>query len=181
MLTESERRDLLALARRAVDAKVRREPAPPLPDQPGLRRPAGAFITLTALSELRGCIGYPEADQPLAAVVVRCAALAASEDPRFPPVTPGELVSLRIELSVLGPVEPVTDPSVIVVGRDGLIVEQGLRRGLLLPQVAIEWGWDRDALLAHTCQKAGLPPDAWRTGARVFKFAADVFHEPDDR
>lgn len=180
MLTESERGDLLALARRAVDAKVRRDPAPALPNHPGLHRPAGAFVTLTARGELRGCIGYPEADQPLASVVARCAALAASEDPRFPPITPGELADLRVELSVLGPVEPVTDPSSIVVGRDGLIVEQGLRRGLLLPQVAIEWGWDRDAFLAHTCQKAGLAPDSWRTGARVFKFVADVFHESED-
>lgn len=177
MLTDAERCDLLALARLAVTASVRRESRPALPQGPGLHRPAGAFVTLTEHHELRGCIGYPDADQPLAAVVARCAASAATDDPRFPPVTPDELADLLVEISVLGPLEVVTDPSSIVVGRDGLIIELGHRRGLLLPQVAIEWGWDRDAFLTHTCLKAGVPADAWRTGARLFKFEAEVFAE----
>ena len=177
MLNESERRDLLDLARRAVTARVRRTPPPSLPSDPRLQALAGAFVTLTERTELRGCIGYPEADQPLASVVARCAAAAASEDPRFPPVTSEELAHLFLEISVLGPLEAVHDPSSIIVGRHGLIVDQGFHRGLLLPQVAVDWQWDRDTFLAHTCLKAGLSSDAWRTGARLFRFEAEVFAE----
>jgi AmmeMemoRadiSam system protein A len=180
-LTDGQRRHLLSLARLAVEATVTAGQPPAVPDHPPLLRPAGAFVTLTAQQELRGCIGYPMPDRPLASVVVRCAALAATEDPRFPRVTACELTNLRIEISVLGALLPVGDPSTIVVGRDGLIVEDGFHRGLLLPQVAVEWGWDRDTFLAHTCRKAGLAPDAWRTGAQLFKFAAEVFAETEPR
>jgi AmmeMemoRadiSam system protein A len=102
---------------------------------------------------------------------------AAREDPRFAPVSPSELDDLDIEVSVLGPLEQI-DPfaaDAIVIGRHGLVVEQGRRRGLLLPQVATEWNMDRETFLGHTCAKAGLPADAWRRGATVYRFAADVF------
>lgn len=104
---------------------------------------------------------------------------AALEDPRFQPVESGEVAQIDIEISVLGPVEEVEDPTAIEVGRDGLVVEQGSRRGLLLPQVATEWGWDRETFLAQTCLKAGLPADAWKRGAQVFRFQAEVFGETE--
>ena len=102
---------------------------------------------------------------------------ACSSDPRFPPLAPTELDSIDIEISLLGPTETISGPQEIVVGRDGLIVERGRQRGVLLPQVAAEWNWDAEAFLAHTCRKAGLPPDAWRQGASVSRFEAEVFGE----
>lgn len=177
MLTRTERQALLRLARLALTARVTGALDPALPDVASLHRPAGAFVTLTARSELRGCIGHPEADQALAGVVSRCAAAAATEDPRFDPVTPAELAGILVEVSVLGALERVHDPSTIVVGRHGLIVEQGVRRGLLLPQVATEWRWDWQTFVSQTCRKAGLRPDAWRTGASILSFEAEVFGE----
>jgi AmmeMemoRadiSam system protein A len=107
----------------------------------------------------------------------RCAADAASRDPRFDPVATEELPNLEIEVSVLGPLEAIDPhtPGAVVVGRHGLVVEQGPRRGLLLPQVATEWGWTTEQFLRQTCVKAGLAPDAWQRGARVSRFSADVF------
>jgi uncharacterized protein (TIGR00296 family) len=109
--------------------------------------------------------------------VPRCAVAAGTTDPRFPPITPQELDELDIEISLLGPLEPVAGPQDIQIGRHGLVVEQGWQRGLLLPQVATEWQWDAETFLAHTCHKAGLPRDAWKHGAQVFRFEAEVFGE----
>lgn len=178
MLTELDRRRLLEVAREAIAARLRGVPYDPPPAEGALAARAGAFVSVHRGVELRGCIGYVERDRPLVEVVARAAAAAATEDPRFPPVTEAELPHLTLEISVLGPVEPVDRIDEIVVGRHGLIVEDGWRRGLLLPQVATEWGWDRDAFLDHTCLKAGLPADAWRRGARVFRFEAEVFSGP---
>ena len=143
-----------------------------------LRR--GAFVTLRIGGELRGCLGHIGADRPLGGLIPGLAVSAAHEDPRFPPLSPDELDRVRIEVSVLsGPrvVDP-KDPSSIVIGRDGLIVEQGNARGLLLPQVAPELGWGPAQLLEATCEKAGLPKGAWREpGTRVLTFQADVFEE----
>ncbi len=126
---------------------------------------------------LRGCIGYPDSQLPLIDVVERCAVSAAVSDPRFPPVTLSEWESVELEISVLGPMEIVRDVSEIEVGRHGLVVEFGRRRGLLLPQVATEWAWNASEFAAQTCMKAGLPRDAWQKGARLFKFEAEVFGE----
>jgi AmmeMemoRadiSam system protein A len=115
----------------------------------------------------------------LATVVPQCAVSAATGDPRFEAVSAAELDRCVIEISVLGPITVVHDPGEIVVGRDGLIVEQNWRRGLLLPQVAVEYGWDREGFLARTCAKAGLPPDAWRHGANISRFGAEVFDDAD--
>lgn len=134
-------------------------------------------MTLHARGGLRGCIGHVEADDQLGRVVARCAVAACSTDPRFPPVAPSELEELEIELSLLGPLESIDRADLIEIGRHGLVIEQGRRRGLLLPQVAVEWGWDREAFLAHTCLKAGLPRDAWTKGAQIWRFEAEVFDE----
>jgi AmmeMemoRadiSam system protein A len=140
---------------------------------------AGAFVTIRKKGQLRGCIGYPEPERPLLDVVEHCAVSAAISDPRFPPLTAAEWDDVALELSVLGPIEPVDHISEVVIGRDGLIVEFGRRRGLLLPQVAVEWNWNAEEFAAQTCVKAGLPPDAWPRGAKLFKFEAEVFSETE--
>jgi uncharacterized protein len=181
MLTHVERGALLRFARDTIAAHLSGG-APPSPvqlDDP--RHHAGAFVTLHVGHELRGCIGQPGSDRPLDDVVAHCAVAAATEDPRFPPLTAGELPQVDIEISVLTPIRRVDDVREIEVGRDGLIVRDGFRRGLLLPQVATERGWDRDTFLSHTCLKAGLRPDAWRAGAEVSRFQAEVFSEHSER
>jgi len=178
MFTEAQRATLIAIARHAIEQAVAGTvvEAPPLADAPPA---SGAFVTIKRDSELRGCIGTLECRRPLADEVAHVAVSAAREDPRFAPLRPAELNDISIEVSILGPLEPVdpADPAAIIVGRHGLVVEHGRRRGLLLPQVASEWGWNRDEFLAHTCRKAGLPPDAWRHGATVYRFEAEVFGE----
>jgi len=181
MLTPAQRRALLDLARASVTARVTGT-APPAPDSADLPDvQAAAFVSLHRRGDLRGCIGSLERDEALADVVARCAASAATEDPRFPPVIPAELPAMDLEISVLGPLERIdpVDPAAVEIGRHGLVVEQGGRRGLLLPQVAVEWGWDRETFLAHACRKAGLPADAWRTGAVAYRFEALVFGEAE--
>lgn len=179
MLSPASRRALLDLARAAVAARVSGRPAPALDDEdlPDLK--AGAFVTLRRGGQLRGCIGHIEADRPVAEVVARVAASAATEDPRFGSVLPAELWDLDVEVSVLGPLERIDplDAAAIEIGRHGLVIEQGRHRGLLLPQVATEWGWDRETFLSHLCAKAVLPPDAWHRGATVYRFEAHVFSE----
>ncbi len=178
MLNPTQRAALLGLARDAIEAHLARRPMPVVDPAAGLLElRGGAFVTLRRGGELRGCIGNPESDDPLADTVMRCAVAAASEDPRFDPVTAGEFRLLEIEVSVLTPVEPVGDVHEIEVGRHGLVAEQDNRRGLLLPQVATEWGWDREMFIAQACVKAGLRPGAWRTGARLYRFEAEVFAE----
>jgi AmmeMemoRadiSam system protein A len=175
MLSESQKSALLSLARESVVATIARSQLPRLPvDLPDA---SGVFVTLKRRGELRGCLGTLQCQRGLAAEVVRCAADAATEDPRFPPVSPDELSDVAVEVSVLGPLEPI-DPmafDVIVIGRHGLVAEQGFRRGLLLPQVATEWDWTVEQFLRQTCLKAGLAPDAWQHGARISRFEAEVF------
>jgi len=174
-LSAEDRRSLLETARRAIaDELAGRPPASPASDGVFALR-SGVFVSLHNHGGLRGCIGYPDGEQPLGVTVPRCAVAAATGDPRFAAVTEAELPEVDIEISVLTPVVRVTNPADIDVGRDGLIVEQHAHRGLLLPQVAAEWGWDRDAFLAQTCVKAGLPRDAWKRGASIFRFQAEVF------
>jgi AmmeMemoRadiSam system protein A len=178
-LTDNEQQALLQIARASVSATIGTESYRPAKAAGGLMVCAGAFVTLRLNGELRGCIGYIERDRPLVEVIARCAAAAATEDPRFSPLTADELTYVRVEISVLGPLERFTDPREVEVGRHGVVVQVGLRRGLLLPQVAIEWHWDRHTFLAQTCLKAGLAPDAWRTGAELYRFEALVFGEDD--
>jgi AmmeMemoRadiSam system protein A len=169
---------LLQLARRALAARVRREPAP-VPERGGsLDVPHGAFVTIHCHGDLRGCLGRLDPDEPLGDTVARLAASVSDSDPRFSPVQPAELDAIEVEVSVLTPEREVTSVFEIEIGRHGLIVEQGGRRGLLLPQVATEYGWDAETFASHTCVKAGLPADAWRRGARVLVFEAQVFGDP---
>jgi AmmeMemoRadiSam system protein A len=180
-LDGSQRKALIGIARRALDRYVGTGKVPHEVVVPGkLAAPGAAFVTITKNGRLRGCIGYTEAVAPLFKVVQECAVAAATEDPRFPPVTPNELPSLRVEISVLTPLFPIR-PEDVEVGRHGLMVAQGGMRGLLLPQVPVEWGWDRETFLDQTCVKAGLPPTAWRHGATLRAFTAEVFGEEDKK
>jgi AmmeMemoRadiSam system protein A len=179
MISQEARKRLLDLARAALVARVRGERLPSPPDDLDIPA-AGAFVTLHCDGTLRGCLGTLEGTEPLAEMVVRLAAEVACNDYRFEPLRAAELSAVALDVSVLTVPQAVMDPAEIVVGRDGLIVEQGSRRGLLLPQVATEHGWDRDTFLAHTCLKAGLPADAWRCGARILRFEAEVFCDESD-
>lgn len=177
MTPEAERRQLLAIARAALTAHVAGLPRP-VPDATGtLARRAGAFVTLESLGALRGCIGHIEPTDPVALIVARCAIAAATSDPRFPPVRADELALLHIELSILGPLQPLAAIEEIEIGRHGLLVARGSNRGLLLPQVASERNWSVAAFVAQTCVKAGLEPEAWRRDATVWRFEAEVFGE----
>ena len=177
MLTPHDQQRLLRHARRAIAARLEGRPLEPLPSAGALDEPAAAFVTIRLGGRLRGCIGSVEDDESLHEVVARCAGDAATRDPRFPPLPPADLPDVRLEISVLTPFRRVADPAETEVGRHGVMVEQGPNRALLLPQVAPEWGWDRDTFLSQTCVKAGLPADAWRTGAAVHTFEAQVFEE----
>jgi AmmeMemoRadiSam system protein A len=178
-LTDRERIEVLALARRAVEAAAAGHPVDTPAPEGALAIHAGAFVSLHRAGVLRGCIGHIEGDRTLAHVISSCAAAAATDDPRFPPVASDEVPDLDIEVSVLAGIERVSDIAHIEVGRHGLIVEQQRHKGLLLPQVATEHGWDRLTFLSHTCRKAGLTADAWKTGATVYRFEAEVFGEAD--
>ena len=177
MTSEADRQRLLQIARDAISAYINGFAAPGVSVAGGLARPGGAFVSIHHRGELRGCIGHIEANRSLSNVVCECAVAACSADPRFPPVSAAELSGLEIEVSLLGPLELVASPDDIEVGRHGLLVEQNGHRGLLLPQVATEWRWDRETFLAHTCHKAGLPRDAWKQGATLWRFEAEVFGE----
>jgi uncharacterized protein len=175
MILPSDRQRLLALARAALEARVRRQPPPPMPDGGALDLRRGAFVSIHHRGDLRGCLGRLDDDQRLGEVVAHLGAAVADSDPRFPIVTSEELVDIAIDISVLSREEEVRSVDAIEVGRHGLIIERGMRRGLLLPQVAAEHGWDRETFLAQTCIKAGLAPDAWKEGARILVFEAEVF------
>jgi AmmeMemoRadiSam system protein A len=150
-LTEQQRAQLLSVARRAIRQRVRGTSGPRAPAvDPALQAPGAAFVTLTYQGELRGCIGYVEAISSLAEAVAHCAASAAADDPRFYPVTAQELSGLHIEISVLSPLRPIEDPSMVQVGTHGLFISGEGRHGLLLPQVATEYGWNRETFLRQT-------------------------------
>ena len=177
MFERDDRRRLLALARRALEARVRHEYEPALEHGGALETPCGAFVSIHRGHELRGCLGRLEDVWPIARVVAHLGRAVADSDPRFEPVTVDDLETLSIEISALTPEREVHSLDEIEIGRHGLIIERGARRGLLLPQVATEHGWDVETFLEHTCRKAGLPPDAWKHDARILIFEAEVFSD----
>lgn len=181
MLTHPQRSRLLTIARETIESALAgNRPDPHPPEDPALHVPSGAFVTLRSQEhELRGCIGSIYAEQPLWKAVVQNALNAAFRDPRFLPLSSAEWPEISIEISVMSPIVEVGSVEEIVPGRDGLIIRAGNRAGLLLPQVATEYGWDRETFLAQTCRKAGLPTDAWRSPeTRIERFSAEVFSEP---
>jgi len=178
-LNNSEKKVLLEAARKSIENALAKKDDPKIDyDSPILKEKRGAFVTLTKNGMLRGCIGYIQAIKSLDTTIIEMAQAAAFRDPRFPPVTEDELDNLEIEISVLTPIREIDDINEIEVGRHGIIIERGGYSGLLLPQVATDYGWDRITFLEHTCQKAGLPTDAWKKEGTTIKiFSADIFHE----
>jgi len=180
-LTAAEKKELMGIARQVVEAVVKTGSMPEVKvTSAKLKEPGAAFVTLNKRGQLRGCIGHIIAREPLYLCVRDVAKSAALEDPRFPPVSPQELPELEYEISILTAPEPVADLATVTVGRDGLIMEDGFHRGLLLPQVPVEYSWTREEFLSQTCHKAGMPPDCWqRGGVKVSRFQALVFDEAE--
>ncbi len=177
-LSAQQKTTLLRIARESIEHHLNGRHPPDYEVDDQLARPGAAFVTLEKQSRLRGCIGFTQAVRPLYLTVSHCAISAAVDDNRFRPVTESEIDSLHIEISVLTPLQKVSSPEEIVVGRDGLMITLGRHRGLLLPQVAEEYGWTVDKFLSATCEKAGLPPNAWRNpDAMLYKFQALIFEE----
>jgi AmmeMemoRadiSam system protein A len=169
-----ERRLLLELAHQAIVARLERREILPACYSEHLSEPRGVFTTIYSDQKLRGCVGYPGALAPLFRAVIETAQGAAFDDPRFPPLTLAEAANLQVSLSILSPLVPIAAEEV-QVGRHGLVVSYKGRRGLLLPQVPVEHGWDRLTFLQQTCRKAGIPLDAWQHGATIEAFTAEVF------
>ena len=176
--SSEERGLLLRLAHQSISATLEQREISLVPPSPHLAEPRGAFTTLYYRGDLRGCVGYVLPVTPLYRTVAESACGAAFDDSRFPPVTPYQAPELRVSLSVLSPLCPV-QPEQVEIGRHGLLISRGYCRGLLLPQVPLEHGWDRVAFLEQTCRKAGLPPDAWQTGAKLEAFTAEIFADPE--
>jgi AmmeMemoRadiSam system protein A len=178
--SKNERALLLRTAHDAILSSLAGRETPLDPPTPHLAEPRGVFTTLHLHGELRGCVGYVLPVHPLYQTVIETARAAAFGDTRFPSVSLEEAPRLQIELSVLT-VPKAISPEAIEIGRHGLIVSMNLHsgmrghRGLLLPQVASEHGWDRVAFLEQTCRKAGLPPDSWKNGATIEAFTAEIF------
>lgn len=199
MFTPEEKRELLAIAREAIAEALHVQSSvvqiPPEgvsgPTSSGrgssfserkgrLSLPGGAFVTIRINGNLRGCIGYIQAPMPLAEIVAEVAEKAALEDPRFPPLTLRELEQTQVEISVLSPLQRISDISGIVVGKHGILLELHHARGLLLPQVALEYGWDRETFLDNTARKAGLSRDAWKDpDAAIYIFTAEIIQEQE--
>jgi hypothetical protein len=179
-LTAEERAELLRVARRSLEQHFAgKGPYEPEPPTPTLAERRGAFVTLHRArdGDLRGCVGLMRSEESLVRTVARMAVVAATEDGRFEPVTADELPEVQIEISALGPMLPVR-PEDVEVGRQGLLISHRGRRGVLLPQVPVEHGWDRETFLDHTCLKAGLVPGAWQEeGVELLGFTAEVFGE----
>jgi AmmeMemoRadiSam system protein A len=179
-LSEPEKSELLALARKSVEYVVQEKYAyePPANASATLNQERGAFTTLKESGELRGCIGYTSATKPLYLTVRDTATLAAMRDPRFSPVSASELPKLEYEISVLSPLRRVTDVQQIKVGQHGLLMKNGDSEGLLLPQVPVEQKWDRQTFLEQTCAKAGMRTSCWMDeDTDIFSFTAVVFGE----
>ncbi len=187
MITPEEGELLVKLARKTIETCIRSGGKPEAPEVSGeLREPRGVFVTLTKGGALRGCIGHPIPTMPLINAVVDAAISSATADPRFPRVAEEELPELKVEVSVLTLPElievenPREYPKHVEVGKHGLVMERGINRGLLLPQVPIEWKWDVEEYLSQTCVKAGLTPDCWLEGnTRISRFEAQVFAEKE--
>jgi len=176
-LSVDEKSSLVEIARKTLERYVRtNEVYRPNTDNPKFLSKRGAFVTLKKKGDLRGCIGFIEPVLPLHQTIVQATIYAASRDARFPPVSSSELEDIDLEISVLTPPKKIRDPRDVKVGKHGLIIAKGDHRGLLLPQVPVENRWSRLTFLERTCQKAGLPTDAWKSGAEIYTFEAIVFH-----
>ncbi len=184
LLSKKERQILIKIARDTLSLYVNTRALPQLtqyPVTPQLQKQCGVFVTLKnkKTNERRGCIGYIAGAKPLREAVRDCTVESATRDARFPPLHAGEEQTVTIEISVLTPPEKISSINQIQVGKHGLIIKKGMHHGVLLPQVPVEWGWNRDQFLQAICQKAGLPEDAWQQGAELYIFTAQVVKETE--
>jgi AmmeMemoRadiSam system protein A len=178
LLTKKERKELLKIARETVvDYVTTRKIPGVVSTSPGLNLHSGCFVTIKLKGELRGCIGNFVSEQPLYLLVQEMAISAATNDPRFYPMKVEDLADFTLDISVLSPLEKAASVDDIKVGTHGIFIVKGSYRGVLLPQVATEYGWNRDQFLQHTCIKAGLPKDAWKGECDIYIFSAQVFGE----
>ena len=179
-MTAKEKSELLALARATIIATVKGQALPVL-DRPtkALESLSGCFVTIKQQGQLRGCIGSFVSDQPLWQTVREMAVSAATRDPRFYPMKPADLEDFELEISVLSPLRQLQSVEEIQVGIHGIYLIKGTAHGVLLPQVASEYGWDRETFLRQTCRKAGLPDEAWQKEAEIYLFSAEVFGDTD--
>ncbi len=179
MYTQEEIGYLLKIARLSIISSLKNQSPPDYSDCPcSLLQKAGAFVTLHKFGDLRGCIGYLDGVKPLVETIVEVAPKSAFEDPRFLPVTEDEIEDLQIEISVLTPMKLIKNIDEIEVGNHGLMMERGNHRGLLLPQVATEYNWDRETFLNQTARKAGLSYNEWKRGdVKIYIFSAEIFNE----
>ena len=181
VLQDKEKGTLLDIARMAIASYIVDKKIPVIKsDEKALNSKCGVFVSLHKEGSLRGCIGAFTSDDPLYKTVAVMAASAAFEDPRFPPVVEDEVKDLDIEISVLSPLKKIEDVSEIEVGRDGIYIDKGSKKGVLLPQVAINNDFDRNMFLDHTCLKAGLKAGDWREGAEIYIFEAEIFDDNMD-
>ncbi len=174
-LSENERNEILELARASLRQFVcHGRLLFPIPTKGIFGESRGVFVSLHVRGKLRGCIGVVEPREGLGESIVHCAVSAAREDPRFTPIAAEEVEGVEIEVSVLSSLQPIAAEA-IEIGKHGLLIAQGARRGLLLPQVAVEHGLDRESFLRETCHKAGLPRDAWKSGeTKIFGFTCEI-------
>jgi uncharacterized protein len=175
--SQEERTILLRLAHTSIESALENREISLEPPTPHLAEPRGAFTTIYIQGQLRGCVGYVLAVSSVYRTVAETARAAAFEDTRFPPVSREEMSELEVSLSILSPLQSIRAEDV-QVGKHGLLISQHGHRGLLLPQVSVEHGWDRITFLEQTCYKAGLPADAWRS-AKIEAFTAEVFGDAD--
>lgn len=177
-LNKDQQKVLLSIARQAIKHYLESsETIQMKPEDASLKEKRGVFVTLKVDDQLRGCIGYPLPHKSLFGTIIDSAISAASQDFRFQPLELKELAKTKIEISVLTLPKAIKDVSEIEVGKHGIIVSKGLNKGLLLPQVPIEWNWDLETFLRHGCLKAGLDEKEWKKGARIEIFSAQVFSE----
>ena len=178
LLTKKEQRELLKIARDTIVGYVTSGNVPVITSAlPGLNLHSGCFVTVKQKGELRGCIGNFVSDQALYLLVQEMAVSAATRDPRFYPMKVSDLSDFTLDISVLSPLSKIDSVDEIKVGKHGIYIVQRNNRGVLLPQVATEYGWNRDQFLQHTCIKAGLPQDAWQSDCDIYIFSAQVFSE----
>jgi AmmeMemoRadiSam system protein A len=175
-LSEKDKEHLKEIAKKAIESVLFGQGGEAVDPGESLKEKGGAFVTLKKKGDLRGCIGYIRAVLPIHQTVKEAAVQAAFHDPRFGPLDKSEWKDVELEISVLTPMKKIKDVQEIEVGKHGLYIEKGYQSGLLLPQVAMEYDWDRMTFLEQTCHKAGLPRDAWnRAGVNIYIFSADIF------
>lgn len=179
MLSEKDATTLLAIAREAIVHQIRHQVYQPAPrEEKALVQKAGCFVTIKQDGHLRGCIGSFQTERPLFQEVAAMAMASASKDPRFHPMEEAELNNFTLEISVLSPLEKIEEIEQIEVGTHGIYIEKNFSRGVLLPQVATDYNWDRTTFLQQTCLKAGLPTDAWQApDADIYIFSAQIIKE----